>query len=242
MRIRRGPATVIDDEKGCGTVNIAGAIADVATCGGFFAITVGGNPAGWVPVHRCYRAGCADLVEATATRCETTDLRVGASLVQFSHASRLWSPVLATALAHGVVPDLADIQRRDTGTELRLPAPVGRQLDDGRPLAQQLYRLVIEDHLEPLVAGLRVKAAPRLLYGNAAAALVGAANQLAAARPQLRSAAISVTESLLAMGDLAGTGALTALQFQRRSCCLYYRVPAGSYCGDCALAGRGRGQ
>ncbi len=218
-------------------MNIGAALADVASHGGFFAITVGGDPDGWVPVHRCYDAGCHDLIQRTAAGYGTTDLRIGASLVQFSHASRLWSPALATAIAHGVVPELTDLQRRDTATELRLPVPTGQPVDpDG--LARQLYTLVVEQHLEPLAAGLRVKMAPRLLYGNTAAALVAAASQLVSARPQVRAETVALTETLLATGDLAGTGTMTGLQFTRRSCCLFYRVPGGSYCGDCALARR----
>ncbi|WP_036475875.1 (2Fe-2S)-binding protein [Mycobacterium sp. URHD0025] len=46
---------------------------------------------------------------------------------------------------------------------------------------------------------------------------------------------VAVTESLLATGNLAGTGYLDGLTFRRRSCCLYYQVPGGSDCGDCAL-------
>lgn len=95
-------------------------------------------------MQRCYEQGCADLVDATAARNRTTDLRIGASLVQFSHASRLWSPLLACALRYGVLPDLADLQRHATSTELRLPVPVGTPVDG--PLPQRLYRSVITEH------------------------------------------------------------------------------------------------
>lgn len=214
-------------------MNIDAPLREIASYGGFFAITVGGDPTDWVPVQHCYRQGCADLVAETAARNRTADLRIGASLVQFSHASRLWSPLLACAIRHGVLPDLAHLQRFATGTELRLPVPLGTPVD-GR-LPQQLYRRVITEHLEPLAAGLRVKMAPRLLYGNAAAALVAAAHEFARVRPELTEDVRSLTESLLATGDLAGTGYLSGLTFRRRSCCLYYRVPGGSNCGDCAL-------
>lgn len=216
-----------------GAVNIGEQLGEIASYGGFFAITVGGDPTGWVPVRRCYEQGCADLVAATAARCETTDLRIGASLVQFSHASRLWSPVLACALGFRVLPDLTELQRQATATALRLPVPVGRPID--APMAGRLYRLVITEHLEPLAGGLRVKLAPGLLYGNAAAALVAAAAELARVRPDLHDEVHQVAESLLATGELAGTGDLTGWAFRRRSCCLYYRVSGGSKCGDCAL-------
>ena len=216
-------------------MNIGDQLSEITSYGGFFAITVGGEPADWIPVQRCYDDGCADLVAATSARNAATDLRIGASLVQFSHASRLWSPLLACALQFGVLPDLAELQRHAARTELRLPRPVGGPVDGHRPLTQQLYRLVITEHLEPLAAGLRVKMAPRLLYGNAAAALAAAAADLARVRPELGDDIAEVTEALLASGELAGTGHLTGWAFRRRSCCLYYRVPGGSKCGDCAL-------
>lgn len=84
-------------------MNIESQLAEITSYGGFFAITVGGDPAGWVPVQRCYDEGCADLVATTAAGYGTPDLRIGASLVQFSHASRLWSPLLACALRYGVL-------------------------------------------------------------------------------------------------------------------------------------------
>lgn len=214
-------------------MNIEAQLGEIASYGGFFAITVGGDPADWIPVQRCYDDGCAGLVAKTSAGYRTTDLRIGASLVQFSHASRLWSPLLACALQYGVLPDLTGLQRHASRTELRLPVPVGGSVDG--PLPQQLYRTVITDHLEPLAAGLRVKMAPRLLYGNAAAALVAAAADLARIRPELHDDAVEVTESLLTTGELAGAGDLTGWAFRRRSCCLYYRVPGGSKCGDCAL-------
>ncbi len=62
-------------------MNISAALSEVCSYGGFFALTVGGDPAGWHPVDRSYANGRADLVEATAQRYHTTQLRVGASLV-----------------------------------------------------------------------------------------------------------------------------------------------------------------
>ncbi|OBB01857.1 iron reductase [Mycolicibacterium fortuitum] len=214
-------------------MNIDAQLREITSAGGFFGMVIGGDPDGWVAVERCYDAGCADLVATTTAGYGTTDLRIGASLVQFSHASRLWSPLLACALRYGVLPDLTELQRRSTSTELRLPAAVG--IPANGPLPQQLYRAVITDHLEPLAAGLRVKMAPRLLYGNAAAALVAAAHELARIWPELRDDIVEVTRTLLTTGELADTGDLTGLTFRRRSCCLYYRVPGGSNCGDCAL-------
>ncbi|ORV91273.1 iron reductase [Mycobacterium interjectum] len=216
-------------------MDISAELAEISTYKGFFALTVGGEPAGWHPVKRAYTDGFTDLIGTTARRYHTSDLRIGASLVHLGHATRLWSPVLACALGHGVVPDLDDLQRADDGAQLRIPEPVGRAVDP--PSAKLLYRVVVKQHMNPFAAGLRVKLAPALLAGNIASALVGAARALLVARPDLRPAIVAMTESLLDSGVLAGSGVVTGphLAFRRRSCCLFYRVPGRSVCGDCVF-------
>lgn len=218
-------------------MNISAVLTEIASYGEFFTITVGSTGTGWRPVRQVYADGCADLIDETVNRYDTTDLRIGASLVQFSHASRLWSPVLACALGYGVIPDLAGLERADDGARLRLPDPVGERVDHNHPPPNLLYRIVVQEHLEPLAAGLRVKMAAGLLFGNAASALVEASRALQEARPDLREPATALTESLLATGKLDNAGVLTDpnLAFRRRSCCLYYRTPTGTKCGDCAL-------
>ena len=217
-------------------MNISAALSDVSSHGGFFALTVGGDSAGWHPVAQSYADGCTDLIDTTLRRYRTTESRIGASLVHLGHAARLWSPVLACVIGHGVVPDLTNLQRADAGAQLRLPQPVGEPVDEPSP--DLLYRVVVHDHMEPLAAGLPVKLAPALLSGNVASALVGASRALLSARPDLRRPVVAITNSLLGTGMLAGSGVLTGddLEFRRRSCCLIYRVPAGSLCGDCGLS------
>jgi hypothetical protein len=215
-------------------MNISAELSEIASYGGFFALTVGGDAAGWHPVGQSYADGCADLIDATVKRYRTTELRIGASLVHLGHAARLWSPVLACVLAHGVIPDLTDLQRADDGTQLRLPDPVGKPAE---PSPDLLYRVVVRDHMEPLAAGLRVKVAPGLLSGNVASALVGASRALLSVRPDLRRSIVKTTNDLLTIGALAESGVLTSseLDFKRRSCCLFYRAPGGGKCGDCPL-------
>lgn len=214
-------------------MDISTELAETASYGGFFALTIGGDAAGWHPVAQSYADGCADLIDATVHRYGTTDLRIGASLVHLGHATRLWSPVLACAIGHGVLPDFDGLQRADDGAALRLPEPVG--MPAGSPEA--LYRVVVREHMRPLAAGLPVKLAPALLAGNIASALVGAAGALLSARPDLRRPIVETTRSLLDTGVLAGSGVITGdgLGFRRRSCCLFYRLPGGSLCGDCVL-------
>jgi hypothetical protein len=221
-------------------MDISTELAEISCYKGFFALTVGGNAAGWHPVKRSYADGFTDLIDATARRYHTSDLRIAASLVHLGHATRLWSPVLACALGHGVVPDLNHLQRAEDGAQLRMPDPVGRAVDP--PSAKLLYRIVVRQHMEPFAAGLRVKLAPALLAGNIASALVGASRALLTARPDLRATIVAITESLLDTGTLAGSGLITGSQlgFRRHSCCLFYRVPGRSVCGDCVFRGERR--
>ena len=211
-------------------MDISAELAEISSYGGFFALTVGGDPVGWHPVTQSYADGFGDLVG----RYRTSERRIGASLVHLGHAARLWSPVLACVLAHGVLPDLTDLQRADDSAQLRLPAPVGTPVN---PSPELVYRVVVTDHMARFAAGLSVNLAPGLLAGNLASALTGTARMLLAARPDLREQIMQLTIALLGTGDLAGTGVLTSrdLGFRRHSCCLYYRLPGGGKCGDCGI-------
>lgn len=214
--------------------DISAELADISSYGGFFALTVGGDPTGWRPVGTCYADGFADLVDVTAARYRASERRIGTSLVHLGHAARLWSPVLACVLAHGVLPDLTALQRADHRADLRLPAPVGEPATADPEL---LYRVVVGDQMERFAAGLDVNLASGLLYGNIASALVGTSRMLLAARPDLRASINELTAALLDVKDLAETGVITSrdLSFRRTSCCLYYRLPGGGKCGDCGL-------
>ncbi|GAA3271489.1 (2Fe-2S)-binding protein [Streptomyces labedae] len=225
------------DEARASTASVGAALHDVASLGGFFTLRFGGPDAGWYPVARSYEAGCTDLAEAVARRHRTAEPRVDVSIAQLGHAARLWSPALACVVLHGIVLDLKELERSDDGPALRVPRPVGWYADRlaGGPVGA-LYAQVT-GHLSALADGLRVKIAPRLLDGNSASALAGAAHALLALRPAVRGPLTDLTTALLDTGRLAGTGVLTGpdLAFRRRSCCLYYRAPEGSKCGDCGL-------
>ncbi|WP_030740442.1 (2Fe-2S)-binding protein [Streptomyces sp. NRRL F-5135] len=218
---------------------VTAALDDVAALGGFFVLPTGGRDEGWHPVGDSYARGFTDLAEAVTHRYRAREPRVGVSVAHLGHAARLWSPALACVALHGIVPDLGGLQRADDGPALRLPRPAGwhtdRLPDPALVLSEQVTR-----QLREFAAGLRVKIAPRLLDGNAASALVGAAHVLLTARPGLREPLTGLTVELLNIGRLVGTGRLTGpdLTFRRRSCCLYYRAPDGTKCGDCCLAGR----
>ncbi|MET8825609.1 (2Fe-2S)-binding protein [Streptomyces sp. NPDC004610] len=217
---------------------VARALADVAALGGFFSLPTEGPATGWHPVQESYDRGFGDLARAVADRYRTGELRVGVSIAHLGHAARLWSPALACALLHGIVLDLTSLQRADDGPRLRLARPSGwyadRLPDPAAALGDQ-----VAAQLRAFAAGLDTKVAPRLLDGNSGSALAEAARALLAAHPGRRAPLTALAGDLLTRGRLAGTGRFTGadLAFRRRSCCLYYRTPAGAKCGDCCLGG-----
>jgi FhuF 2Fe-2S C-terminal domain len=216
------------------------ALADAARAGPYFVLGVGddGDARRWRPAAALYAGGLAGLVARTGAQLGVTEARVVASTVQLGYAARLWSPVLGCALQDGIVPDLTELRTAaTTPMRLSLPRPRGWQPGGEQELAALAYRMVVTCHLEPLRAGLPVKVAAGLLHGNAAAAMTGALRVLACTRPDLARPARTLAERLLGTGLLRGTGELTGpgLEFSRRSCCLFYRVPGGGLCSDCPL-------
>jgi hypothetical protein len=214
------------------------ALAGAARAGPYFALSIGDDGQRWRPAAALYADGLAGLVESTGAQLGVTEARVAASTVQLGYAARLWSPVLGCALQEGIVPDLTELRTGETTPmRLNLLEPRGWQPGGEQELTALAYRMVVTCHLEPLGAGLPVKVAAGLLHGNAAAAMTGALRVLACTRPDLGRPARALAEQLLDTGLLRGTGELTGpgLEFLRRSCCLFYRVPDGGLCSDCPL-------
>jgi len=214
------------------------ALAGAARTGPYFVLSVGDDGQRWQPASALCSGGLAGLIERTGAQLRVTEARVAASTVQLGYAARLWSPVLGCALQDGIVPDLTELRTGvATPMRLNLPEPRGWRPDGEEELAELAYRMVMTCHLEPLGAGLPVKVAAGLLHGNAAAAMTGALRVLACTRPGLGRPARALAERLLDTGVMRGTGELTGpgLEFLRRSCCLFYRVPGGGLCSDCPL-------
>ncbi|GAB2487204.1 (2Fe-2S)-binding protein [Nocardiopsis aegyptia] len=171
--------------------------------------------------------------------------RVAASLFHQGLATRLLSPVLAAGLCHGVLLDARSFGWRpgapiEPATRQRTAEPVrGGAAGVADWVEETVVTGVAARVAEALTAAGRV--APGLLRGNTAAALAGAVRALGADRPGVRAAAESVARDLLARPALAGTGAYRGVDaeglavFRRTTCCLYYRLPGGGLCGDCAL-------
>jgi hypothetical protein len=234
----RDPVEAIASARQAGPRAVIAAMADAATLGEYFTVAADGTAGTWRPASEAYLRGMRELVGHTARRLGVSQNRVAVSIAQLGYAARLWSPSLACALRHGTVPDLRGLQiSAELPVRLRLARPRGWHAGQPGLLAGLLYRTVVDGHLEPLAAGLDAKVASGLLWGNAASAMAGALGVIVRTSPELAGSARKLADLLLSTGRLRGTGGFTGpgLTFRRRSCCLYYRVPAGTMCGDCSL-------
>ena len=242
MRLRWGDVTGV-------VADITPAISDVASVGPFFAICTDVGECGdhaWRPLVDLHADG--DLLRARIAQVGgqlgTAEERVAASLAFQALAARLVAPPLALAAVHGVLPALPAVELcwrpTDTGPwPLRAAGPVpGRRADKSAEAAALTAELVVEPLVAPLVAAVRrvSRVSERLLWGNVASSLAGAATVLGGARPAAAERARSIVRLVLELGPLAGTGRYQPEpdgRFRRRSCCLYYRTPDGGLCGDC---------
>jgi len=230
------PSTV----RGAAPVGLsAGMLGRVAELGPYFTVSTGpvAEP-GWRPVRALYtdRAPLAGLVERVRVRLGVGDGRVAASILVQGHAARLWSLSLGTVFRAGLVPDLhpGSLLWRDEDGSVRLHLEPAQGWAGGH-LEDVLAETVIGEHLAPMITAVH-RLGPlsdRLLWGNVASALLGAARVIDGAPT---GPARAVADRLLGRGPLEGSieqGSDGG--HRRRSCCLFYRVPGAGLCGDCAL-------
>ncbi|MGH3870354.1 MAG: (2Fe-2S)-binding protein [Pseudonocardiaceae bacterium] len=229
--VRPGPLHRADPAQ------VTAALVALARFGPFFAVHLDQPDNAALPV--------AERISSAAGRLGTQDRRVAASILFQGMAARLWSPVLGCLATAGIVPDLPALlqwQLRADGTaEPCVPHPGGWiATEDARDIAALVERIVIRDLLQPLAEEFRAEQplARGLLWGNVASALVGTLRVLQRGNAD-DPLTVAVVLRLLDTPPLAGTATLgtsgTLDDFRRRSCCLYYRLPDGGRCGDCAL-------
>ncbi|HEX3828293.1 MAG TPA: (2Fe-2S)-binding protein [Sporichthyaceae bacterium] len=175
------------------------------------------------------------------------DRRSAASLVHLGLAARLVCPPLGTALLGGMLLDLdgSRLWWRDVlgPVPLALPEATGRSIGSAE-VATVVAALAADLSSGPMAALVEAVAAlgvsRKVLWGNVASAVAGARVGLVAAAPEHAPRIRATVEGLLEGGAFAGVGTFSgpaqARAFRRNSCCLYYRVPGGGYCGDCVLA------
>jgi hypothetical protein len=182
------------------------------------------------------RAGCAP---------EGIELRVAASVTQLGLAARLIAPVLAAqAGRHQLDLRLGGVWWQDTvggPMPLSVPGPAAAAgADPGSPPATAT---LLDEVIAPITVATAALApvSRRVLWGNVASAVNGAARQVAVARPELATAAWAAAASFFRDPRLSTEPGPPGPSFRRASCCLIYRLapgPGPSVCGDCVLARR----
>ena len=195
------------------------------------------------------------LAAAAGRPPASVEFRVAASIAQLGLCARLLSPALGAAAAGRALPvDAAQARWIPAlGGPFRLSLPDTALPDTALPdtaLAASGVRSsaaagpaataeLLAGPITQIVRAVQAMAvSPRVLWGNVASAVNGAATMIAAARPDLAAPAAGAAEALLGLPVLAGTYQGRPLtNFRRRNCCLIYRLSpaAPTYCGDCVL-------
>jgi iron complex transport system ATP-binding protein len=212
--------------------------AELATISPYFAIGTGPCGDGWRPVEQLYTdtALLDGIIGRVQDRIEAAEKRVAASTFFLGFAARLWSIGVGAVAGHRLLPDLTPEQLlfRESGGQIRLHIrdPLCWQ---GGDLEPPLADMVLERHLKPLTVALH-RLAPissKLLRGNAASALLGAAQVFD--RDATKGPGAQLARRLCADKRLSCAVLFDGESYRRTSCCLYYRTPGGGLCGDCVL-------
>ena len=227
-------------------------LADLAALGPYFAVEVHrpGSPLRppWQPLGELTGSPVAlagrigevrERLAATAG-CPATavEFRVAASIAQLGLCARLLSPALGAAATGRTLPV-------DVGQARWVPAlggPFRLSLAEVAVAAEAdmaATAALLAGPITQIVRAVEAMAvSPRVLWGNVASAVNGAATMIAAARPDLVGPAAETAAAMLANPALTGTYQGRPLQgFRRRNCCLIYRLSPErpAYCGDCVL-------
>ncbi len=241
-RLRSLPA---DGNRCAPQRQVVSALAELSGVSPYFTVSTGTvEGGGWRPVSRLYtdRALLAGAVANVRQRIGAPDLRVAASTFFLGFAARLWSVGLGGLAEHGLLLDLDpdELWFSESGgaVRLHLSHPVAWQ---GAGLDSLLSDMVLSRHLTPLAAAVR-RLGPiseKLLRGNAASAVLGAARALHRHRGAQLSTAPSwdLARTVCADERLSDTIRFNDAHtdYRRATCCLFYRTPTGGLCIDCAL-------
>jgi hypothetical protein len=229
---------------------VTSALDRAASLGPYFAWEPWEPEAGWRPWSEladpavaAERVGAARaaLVAMFGLAEEAVPERVVASVTLLGWAARVVSPLLGAAVVGGGLPVPGALWWRPVAGG---PLPVAYADVVVEPDVTGLAAVAVEGLLGPVVETFRERFAlsPKVLAGNVASALAGAAGMIADQAPEYAERAGSLAAEVLAAPTLAGAGELVrpdperARRFLvRRNCCLYYRIPGGGTCGDCIL-------
>jgi iron complex transport system ATP-binding protein len=218
-------------------------LVELADISPYFAVGTGPCDDGWRPVQQLYTdtALLDAIISRMQTRIDATEQRVAASTFFLGFAARLWSIGLGALAGHrlllGLDPEHLLFREADGQIQLHIEHPVAWQGDD---LEQLLADMVLDAHLMPLAAALR-RLGPipgKLLRGNAASALLGAARVFDCHATS--GTGWQLARSLCDEKRLSDAICFNDAGYRRTSCCLYYRTPRGGLCGDCVLTSKPR--
>lgn len=170
--------------------------------------------------------------------------RVAASVTHLGMVARLIAPRVALrGLGYDISTEPEDIWWQPVEGPVRLSCALlattadetVRDVDEGMgddPVGTAVAALtetVCDEH----------RLSRRIAWGNVASAANGAATTIGAAAPDLASAATRQADRLLQDPRVEGGRLRAGPRFQRRSCCLIYRIGGDrrAVCGDCVLRG-----
>jgi ferric iron reductase protein FhuF len=236
------------------------ALRTAASVGPYFAVELDAEGPSWRRFADLVETGAvlrdrvgavrAVLARRAGLDVDAIDERAVASLDSLALAARLIAPPFAAAVLTGTVPvlDIGGVRWQEV---IGGPIPVAfldanaAVADRPQEIAGLLDACVIRNVVAPLVDafGTQFRLSAKVLWGNVASALGGAATMLSTA-PDSRHAqrALRVAEELLGGGSLRGHGRYVRPWperperfFVRHSCCLFYRIPGGGTCADCVL-------
>jgi hypothetical protein len=184
---------------------------------------------------------------------EAVESRVAASVAHLGLVARVISPVLGLAALHGLPSRPLTLDDLWWGSALGGAFRLSLPRETVTPVAGGDTRsagAIAADMLDGPVRDLVDAFAPfsvsrRILWGNVASAVHGAATGITAAAPSLEQPARAAALAFLRQPQLRANHTMDTHngRFTRRSCCLIYRAApdaAGAVCGDCVLT-HGRG-
>ncbi|WP_030983260.1 (2Fe-2S)-binding protein [Streptomyces sp. NRRL S-1813] len=195
----------------------------------------------------------AALAAGGGRPAEAVELRVAASVAHLGLMARVVSPLLGLAALHRLPsrPPMLDDLRWHSGLggafALSLPRETVAAVatgDAGSVAGAGAAGALLEGPVRDLVdAGAAFSVSRRILWGNVASAVNGAAAGIVSAAPALARPARTAALLMLRQPQLRDAHALDPRngRFRRRSCCLIYRAApdaAGAVCGDCVLVRR----
>ena len=241
------------------SVDATHALSVAGEVGPYFETSTWRDGAGWRPLAELTRptgALAERVVAATSTLARISGVNAGdleervvASTVSLGLFARLVAPPLAAVVLTGVLPRWS-VEALWWQPVAGGPWPLAVSDTHGRATGPEeavdlFERSVVTATVEPVVRAVRdgFSVSEQVLWGNVASALAGAMTMLVEVHPAEADLTAHLVEGLLDRGRLAGTGEVCQPEasqprrtFVRRSCCLFYRVPGGGYCGDCVLA------